>query len=118
MSSSFAHLSATSLRLWFVEQARTRFSQLKFERFQPSYVNGTFCAVFLERIIALFQCYWFTVEFGLCRQDGQLKAYGAGLLSSFGELNYCLSGKPEMREFDPEKTAIQVKLLLSLIESN
>lgn len=47
------------------------------------------------------------MEFGLCRQDGKLKAYGAGLLSSFGELEYCLSDKPEVRPFDPEKTGTQ-----------
>lgn len=39
-----------------------------------------------ELFSALFQCYFFTVEFGLCKQDGRLKAYGAGLLSSISEL--------------------------------
>ncbi|KAJ8007044.1 hypothetical protein DPEC_G00113490 [Dallia pectoralis] len=60
-----------------------------------------------EYIERLATVYWFTVEFGLCKQGSEIKAYGAGLLSSFGELQYCLTDKPEIQPFDPLKTSLQ-----------
>jgi phenylalanine-4-hydroxylase len=39
-----------------------------------------------EELETLSRTYWFTIEFGVLREDGKLKAYGTGLLSSAGEL--------------------------------
>jgi phenylalanine-4-hydroxylase len=55
-----------------------------------------------EEIERLSAVYWFTVEFGICREDGAVRAYGAGLLSSFGELEHaCTSDIPKRLPFDP-----------------
>jgi phenylalanine-4-hydroxylase len=51
----------------------------------------------------LARLYWFTVEFGLIHRPGRdLRAYGAGLCSSIGEVRYALeSDVPIRKPFDP-----------------
>jgi phenylalanine-4-hydroxylase len=53
-----------------------------------------------ERILEqIGRVFWYTVEFGLIRQQGQVKVYGSGLISSDGECTNVLNSGCEIRPF-------------------
>ncbi|CAM4049555.1 phenylalanine 4-monooxygenase [Paracidovorax anthurii] len=53
----------------------------------------------------LSRLYWYTIEFGLIREPGGLRAYGAGILSSSGELEYAVrSPEPQRLPLRLERT--------------
>jgi monomeric phenylalanine-4-hydroxylase len=56
-----------------------------------------------QQLEELGRLYWFTVEFGLIEEDGEIRAFGAGLLSSFGELENAFTDNVERRLFDLER---------------
>ncbi|MEX0876212.1 MAG: phenylalanine 4-monooxygenase [Phycisphaerales bacterium] len=63
-----------------------------------------------EHETALARLFWFTVEFGLISEDGRLKVYGSGTISSHAESEYALNakegkgeGKIERRAFDIDR---------------
>jgi phenylalanine-4-hydroxylase len=47
--------------------------------------------------------FWFTIEFGLVHEDGRLKLYGSGLISSPGEGMHSLTDAVEKRPFNLEE---------------
>ena len=54
-----------------------------------------------KQIWHLTKLYWYTVEFGTIEENNEVKAFGAGILSSFGELQHIKSGKPTFQNLDP-----------------
>lgn len=67
-----------------------------FERF------GTLAlSVDKRHIKRLFRMFWFSVEFGLIREDGRIKAFGAGIMSSPSEAKHAASAAVHIQPFDP-----------------
>jgi phenylalanine-4-hydroxylase len=66
-----------------------------------AYGKGGVKANGLNALNYLARLYWYTVEFGLIATPKGLRTYGAGILSSAGELPYCVeSPKPNRIRFD------------------
>jgi phenylalanine-4-hydroxylase len=51
---------------------------------------------------AIARLYWYTIEFGLIKQNGELKIYGSGILSSIGETAFAMSADAKTVPFDIE----------------
>jgi phenylalanine-4-hydroxylase len=52
-----------------------------------------------EHVLALKRFSWFSIEFGLIEEEGQTKIFGAGILSSMGEIPFSLSADVKRRPF-------------------
>lgn len=72
-----------------------------FADYMQAYGLGGLKAERLHALTRLARLYWYTVEFGLIREQDALKLYGAGIVSSFGESVYALeSPQPNRIRFD------------------
>ena len=69
---------------------------VEMSRISLDHINDPYAIELLSRV------YWYTVEFGLIRENGNLRIYGAGILSSVGETRHSLGNVPMRFEFNTE----------------
>lgn len=92
----------------------------------PMLTDDAFCR-FLERfgrlalsldeavLPHLFRLFWFTVEFGLIREAGARKVFGAGIISSPSELRHAVSERAEVVAFDLE-TVLRTDYRIDIVQ--
>lgn len=68
-----------------------------FADYVQRYGEGGLRAERLGACELLSRLYWYTIEFGLIREEGGLRAYGAGILSSAGELAHAVRSPEPLR---------------------
>ena len=75
-----------------------------FAAYMEAYGKGGQRAAALGMLPNLARLYWYTVEFGLMREDDALRIYGAGIVSSATESVFCLEdASPNRLGFDLER---------------
>ena len=72
--------------------------------FMEAYGKGGLRALKLGRLENLARLYWYTIEFGLIREAGDLRLFGAGIMSSPTETAFALEdASPNRIQFDLER---------------
>lgn len=72
-----------------------------FGDYMAAYGAGGLRSLKFDALKQLARLYWYTVEFGLIREDGGLRIYGAGIVSSYAESVFALeSDSPNRIGFD------------------
>jgi len=72
-----------------------------FADYMQAYGEGGLRSLQYGALDKLARLYWYTVEFGLIREAGELKLYGAGIVSSYGESIFALEDpSPHRLGFD------------------
>jgi len=77
-----------------------------FADYMQAYGAGGLKASRLDACELLARLYWYTVEFGLIDTKQGLRAYGAGILSSAGELRYSVTNS------EPRRVAFELQRLM------
>ena len=75
-----------------------------FADYMQAYGKGGLRSLGFGALHKLARLYWYTVEFGLVRENGALRIYGAGIVSSYGESIFALDDpSPHRIGFDLER---------------
>ena len=77
-----------------------------FADYMQAYGEGGLRSLDLNAMHRLARLYWYTVEFGLIREDGDLRLYGAGIVSSYGESRFALDDP------SPNRIALDLKRVM------
>lgn len=72
--------------------------------YMQEYGRGGLKAMDHKGVKFLARLNWYTIEFGLIKSGGEIKAYGAGIMSSYGEAKYVMNDpSPNFLQFDLER---------------
>lgn len=72
-----------------------------FADYMQAYGRGGLRSLKFGALHKLARLYWYTVEFGLMEEDGALRIYGAGIVSSYAESRFALEdASPNRLGFD------------------